>query len=179
MNELELIFEKIEKNYDLNDLFSAGPYNRYENTKRIYFDNIKKRGIDRFLFLIELIEKYMRKQFSDSIYICLIDYDFTYQKKLPKKKVSQFEYTGIKIPKLCAKRDFYDMEAEWYIKLHFFEENIGNIKKYLWGSLAGNFSDIDIQPILRLDIYFISKDLSTLINIYNDRGMDIMKLNIK
>lgn len=175
MNELELILEKIEKNYDLNNLFSIGLYLRYANTKRIYLDNIKKEGIDLFMFLLELIEKYMRKHLSDSIYICLMNYEWTYQKELSTETVNQLKRTGINIPELCAKREYYDFDDEWYVKLYFYEESLDNIKKYLWGILAGHCL---VQPNSFMDMFFISKDLSALLNVYDDRGMDLKKLNI-
>jgi hypothetical protein len=36
-----------------------------------------------------------------------------------------------------------------------------------------------IEPSLNMEIFFISKDLKTLINVYDDRGMDILELKIK
>jgi hypothetical protein len=84
---------------------------------------------------------------------------------------------SINIPNNCIKREFHIEEDELYIQLFFFEVNFDDILKYLWGLLSSNFRGI--EPFLQMEIFFISKDLKTLINVYDDRGMDILELKIK
>jgi hypothetical protein len=116
----------------------------------------------------------LKEYFSESLYIGMIYTDNKYTKKLQKKTLDSLEFLNICIPENCIRREFYIDDDELYIKLFFFEINIDDIKKYLWGLLSTNFRGI--EPFLQMEIFFISNDLKTLINVYDDRGMDILEL---
>lgn len=176
-NDEERIFEKIENSYDIKELFSLGLYHKFENVNRVYLDVFDKKGIDLFLFLIDYINDIMKEYFSGSLYICMIYDDNKYTKKLPKETIETMKRLSINIPENSIKREYYKEDDEFYTKLFFFEDNFDAIKKYLWGLLSRNF--IGVSPFLHMDIFFISKDLKTLISVYDDRGLDILELKIK
>jgi hypothetical protein len=177
INDEQRIFEKIESTYDIKELFSLGLYHKYEKVNREYLDKFDKKGIDLFLFLIDYISDLMIKYFSDSLYVAMLYSDNKYEKKLQKKTIDNLKYLNINIPANCIKREYFLPDDELHTKLFFFEEDYKNIKKYLWGLLSRNF--MGIEPSLNMEIFFISKDLKTLINVYDDRGMDILELKIK
>ncbi len=175
--DLEIIFTKIEQSYNIKDLFSYALYHKYDNVKRVYLDEFELSGIQLFLFLINFICDVMKNYFSETVYICLVNFDNENLTKLPKEKIKAMKLLDINIPKASIKKQYYLEEDEFYVTLFFFEEKFQKINKYLWGLLACNF--LGIEPYLQMGMFFISKDLSSLINVYDDRGMDIMKLDIK
>lgn len=175
--DLKMIFMKIEESYDIKDLFSYALYHKYNNVKRVYLDVFELKGVQLFLFLINFICDIMKNYFSETMYICLVSFDNENMIKLPKEKIKSLKLLDINIPKASIKKQYYLEEDEFYVTLYFFEEKFQNINKYIWGLLACNFSEI--EPCLQMSMFFISKDLTSLVNVYDDRGMDIMKLDIK
>lgn len=174
--DIELAFNKIEQSYDIKVLFSYALYHKFDNVERIYLDEFNVEGIELFLFLINYLYELMKSNFTDSIYICLVNFSNKKLFNLPKKKKESMKYLNINISNDKIQKTYFLEDDEWYVNLFFYKEEFKNIKKYLWGILSKNF--LGIEPVLNMELFFISNDLSKLINIYDDRGVDIMKLEI-
>jgi len=105
----------------------------------------------------------------------LVFYSEDEQDKEYLEKIKEVKECGIHIPEVTSSRKKYIEDYEVYTHYVFFEVNRSNLHKYIEGILAQSLK-FD-KPCLPCDVFYVKSDLTKIVNIYDDRGMDILSLD--
>jgi hypothetical protein len=146
--DLVQAFKKLET-YGLANVFNIGLFNRFNSCERNYLDHIP-HNLRGFIVILDLLHDLILSHLGE---------DF-------------FEI-GLEVPDEIIQAQLYSDDDELYYCYSFFEWT-DLIKPLLWLSISNNYSTI--SPKFDLDIFFVSKDVCKLINVYDDRGVDILKI---
>lgn len=172
--ELKTAIENIRKKHTLKKVFSLGIFNRFENCKRIYLDRLNKKGLDLFIYLVRNITSKMKLIFRNGYFVCILSYSNAELKNIPYSTLKVFKIFNIKIPKDHVYIQEYCKEDEIFLHYLFFRENPTNLEKLIWFCLSRNFTHI--KPYSNSDIFFFTLNTDLIINLYDDRGIDILIL---
>lgn len=174
---LEEDFNRLKAKYDLGEIFSQALIFTFENVERIYLDEIRgKSNKIRFDKIIRYVLNEL-SFLSDQIYICAVSGADQVSGLFAKEGIDTLKRLGIVVPdkKICFSQYNEDYECEFaYL---FYEENKENIIKYVHGVIGAG---LHINPSFKseVDIYFIDLESKKIINIYDDRGMDIVDIEL-
>ena len=166
--EIEQSFNKLIE-YDLANVFNVGLFNRFKNCERRYLDHIS-RSLVGFIDILDQVQDVIKPQIGDDCFICIRTSSYSQIKDLNKEILPLLEL-GVKLPDRIIYKQLYNDDDELYYCYSFFEWK-NSIKPFLWLNLSNNYPNI--KPIFDLDLFFISKDISKIINVYDDRGIDIL-----
>jgi len=172
------VFKKLEQKTDLHKLFSLNLNYNYSNCERIYLDEIWENAEkDSMIFRWNTIKNIISKRFpvdNNQMYICLVNYSNSKNEKdvFDKKEIRRLKTQGIYIPNDKFFFAIYDKDDEWYCGRIFYKENTSKIKKYIKGILRRNMKKRSFGS----DVFFIDLELSTVFNLYDDRGIDFVTL---
>lgn len=159
------------KRYDFAKVFSVGLYNRFKDTERRCFDHIPTNLVG-FIDLLDQLENLIKFQIGDPCFICIRTSSYDQVKDLNKELLTLSDF-GIKLPNKIVCSQLYSDDDELYYCYSFLEWE-GSIKTLLWLNISGNYPNI--KPMFDLDLFFVSKDVRKIINVYDDRGLDILNL---
>ena len=175
MTPKEVLDHLLEK-FDVNDLFHPGPYNSEGlNGERIYLDETGLKGKRLYNHHVEFINDLIGSFFRDGVYICLATSSLENDTYFPKEDLDQVENCGIHIPPIAAYHMEYIDEDECFRHYILYAERPKNIEKYVHHSIANHIQDVDF-PYWPCDIFLLNSELNKMVNIYDDRGMDIIDI---
>jgi len=167
-------YNRLKKSYDLSILFSLGLYHKYKNVNRIYLDeNEELKNINSY---IKYLDKSFFKIFGNTVYVCLVDYTEQECNSFPNEELTLLKKCGIDIKETDSKyfsKYIEDEERYAHYLLHVVKKN--NLNLYIKGLLSLH---LDKEPYFTSNMFILSEDLKYLINLYDDRGVDVMKMLI-
>ncbi|MFA8301428.1 MAG: hypothetical protein ACEPOV_14770 [Hyphomicrobiales bacterium] len=172
---LKYNFESLEA-YGLDRIFTLGLKHSFENVKRVYLDELNVSGISGFLKLIDYTKKIIKPLIGDEFFICFVSQSDKVFSKSCKRQLSMLTFLGLKKPSEIYMKDIFLEEEERFMRYLFFLDSLSSLETYIWGALASEYEGVNITPYIAGDIFIISQDLRYVINIYDDRGLDILKL---
>lgn len=183
------IIELLAKNFNIKDTCKVGLFIRHRNNKnfkaeRVYLDDIlrntpkeeKKEKIANVF-----LQKMMDYGFEDEHYIFLV-YGVSPEKNKNRIESDVFvdldnnaRNTGLNLGQLLPSYSFYDDDDElFYYALGYFSSidlDLDALDKLLNCHI---WYGHDNKIKLRCDLFFVRKDAKAIINVYDDRGMDIV-----
>lgn len=166
----EDITQGLLKNQSLDDLFSVGLYHRFKRVNRFFLDELFDKNYSKS---ISFVSDHILQIVGDKFYVCLVDYSEIDLNFFNAETLSNIDANGIDIPKSRLFFSKYISEDDWYGQYLFYEESGTNIGKYVSGIINRVSRD---KPSLIPEVYYLNFNLNTLINVYDDRGMDIMTI---
>jgi len=170
MENLRKLLTKKKDKYPIETIFSLGLYHKFNNVQRIYLDKLFGKKYDESIdYVTNLVKINMGKQF----YVCLVDYSDFEMSFFDKHSIANLNKIQIQIPNYNIYMTKYIKDDEWYEQyLMFIDYNI-NIKKYISGIINRvRFN----KPSINTNVFFVDLNLKMVINLYDDRGLDILKL---
>jgi len=175
--KIDASYSEIIKQNSRESIFNPGPYNHCAKANRIYLDELDEEIKTDLQLLTTTVLNKISKLFKDSFFVCLVT--FTQEKSVffPKEDLTQLTNCGIPLPIEFQFEQTYIELDEWYANYLFFKESKTSLKRYVKGILATYLSEN--EPYINLDVFFISNNLEKLVNLYDDRGMDIVELKTK
>lgn len=171
---MEIDYSEIISKNERESIFRPGPYNHCRNAKRIYLDDLGEEIKSNFDSLTDFILKKTDNLLGEYFFVCLVTYTEDKRVLFPDKELMQLKNCNIPLPSEFKFDQAYIDDDEWYSNYLFFKERKKFLRNYVKGILAPSLSPVD--PLINLDVFFISSDLKILINLYDDRGMDIVEL---
>jgi len=170
---LNQAFRKLEK-LGLADVFSIGLFNKFDNCERKYLDNIP-HDLSGFIAILDILQDLILSQLGSVIFVCVRT--SSHSKIIDmKNEINDLSEIGLKLPDEIIYTQLYSDEDELYYCYSFFKWN-DLIKPLLWINISNNFPNI--KPAFDFDLFFVSMDVSKIINVYDDRGVDILKFTSK
>jgi len=172
--KLDRVVSFLDKWYDIRLLFSPGIYNKFDNSDREYFDELNLKGSKLFYFLNNYLKYKLEDLLGDRFYVCLVFYSEDERGSDLSDKIQLVKECGINIPSDYVSVNRYIEDYEVYCNYFFYEESVDNLSKYISGTLA-----IDLMegiPRLPCDAFYIKRDMTKVVNVYDDRGMDVVNL---
>lgn len=170
MSIQEIYKEIITKNNEQH-IFHTGPYNHCENSERIYLDELFINNSDRIVLLRDFIMKNFKRFYNYDFYVCLVTFSDDNLEKFPQEVLLRLKDCNIQLPIENSYSSKYIQDDEWYAHYLFFKESKYHFEKYI-NSILYDYN----EPSIYSDVFIINKELSELVNIYDDRGMDIVQL---
>lgn len=164
----------LEGKLALRNLFSVGPGKGTLNVYRYHLDEYPIKGLDLFAFLHHQLSNDVQMRMGAEFFVCLSRRTSSPKKKYPNKALKEVRFLGIEVPEDAVYRCESPEEEGDSMNLLFYPGNPQDISKYVWGVLAHNFPKV--EPALNSDVFFVSADLKRMVNIYDDRGMDVVEL---
>lgn len=170
------VLDHLVTKYDANDLFHPGPYNSKGITgERIYLDEIGLKGGELYNHLVKLIDDKIGSLFNKGLYVCIATSSWEDTSNYPKEDLEHVKKCGIKVPTTAAYSKKYISDEEWYRHYLLFEEQPENLRQYIHYSIANHIQEIE-STYWPCDIFILNSTLNIMVNIYDDRGMDIIEL---
>ena len=179
MNEANRAFKSIVSKNNKYSIFHIGPYNHCDNSDRIYLDNIvfkdAERNIDSIKnAILEVTDEILGKDF----FVCFVDYNSEAKSnisELDKSDCEQLVKCKIELPSELYFETNYIDEDEWFCSLIFYKELRLDYMEY-FQLILNRHLNMPNKPYLPFDTFIIDRNLEWLVNLYDDRGMDIVKL---
>lgn len=171
--DLHLMLELLRKKFDLNSLFSLGLYNKFDNVNRIFLDEICDKNY-KFDSVYSYAEKVFKTKIKSDFFVCMVTYTENPTNVFPSQELEQLSDNEIDIPTKFIYWSAYNNEEEWYVHYLFYEEKEIFLPKYISGLLARHL--LDNKPYIGSEMFFIPQAGDVMINMYDDRGMDILEL---
>lgn len=168
--DLDQAFKKLET-YGLANVFNIGLFNRFNGCERKYLDHIPQ-NLRGFIVILDMLHDLILSHLGEDIFVCVRTSSHNIIKDL-KNELTSLSEVGLELPVKVIQAQLYSEDDELYYCYSFFEWT-DLIKPFLWLSISNNYSNI--SPKYDLDIFFVSKNVCKLINIYDDRGVDILKI---
>lgn len=168
--DLNQAFKKIET-HGLANVFNIGLFNRFNSCERNYLDHIPQ-NLRGFIVNLDMLHDLILSHLGEDIFVCVRTSSHNKIKELKNELISLSEI-GLELPDEIIQAQLYSDDDELYYCYSFFEWT-DLIKPLLWMSISNNYSNI--SPKFDLDIFFVSKDVNKLINVYDDRGVDILNI---
>lgn len=165
----------LEDQYDISLIFSSGLYHKFDNVERVYLDEFNLKQSELYSFLNKYLKNKLDDLLGEDYFICLLFYSEDEQDKDYLEELHTLEECGIQIPTRHIYRKKYIDDEELYTHYVFFEDNRKNLHKYIEETLARTLTDN--EPWLPCEVYYVKRDLSKIVYIYDDRGMDILSLD--
>ena len=109
---------------------------------------------------------------SDYLVCLLIESD----KNISRKDIIALRECSINIPKNKLFFSYYSDEDDLHKNYIFFKDSLKSLTKYVWNSISKGCSTI--EPYCVPDIFLANINAEHLINIYDDRGMDILTRDV-
>jgi hypothetical protein len=170
---LDSVFKAIQKKNDKFSIFHPGPYNLCPDSKRIYLDEFGLEKEELFYFLRKYVHELIAPILGQTFYVCLVSHSEEKMKAFPQESLNHLESCKIQTPINFLYDSEYVNDDEWHNHYLFYNETDSTLQKYIDGILGYL---IESKPCFNMEVFFIDKSLETLINIYDDRGMDIVNL---
>jgi hypothetical protein len=171
--KLDSIYKAIQKENDKLSIFHSGPFNLCPDSKRIYLDEFGLEKKDLLPFLKKYVYELIEPVLGQTFYVCLVSNSEDKINIFPQDSLNHLESCKIETPIEFVHDNEYIHEDEWYNHYLFYKETGSNLQKYINGIL-GHL--IKTEPYLDMEVFFIDNSLKTLINLYDDRGIDIVNL---
>jgi len=177
MNDLAAIYNILIENNEKTDIFHPGPFNLTDNSERIHLDELFKPTKENFNAIVDFVLHVFNEYLDKRYLVGIIDHSETNQLDLDKEVKTSVEECGIILSEEYVIDSFYEPEDLWYTTIRLQYDIDSNLKKYIEGILRPH---IHIEgPYLKAEIVFISLNADYLLNLYDDRGIDIVQLRRK
>lgn len=167
---MDNILTDIKEKVDCNRLFRVGPFNRFNNAERIELPSSEESSVqDITQKAISIItEEIASKEF----YVILVFEE--YNDELTKEEVELARECGVDIDKPIGSYNFYDDDDDLYCFVRAYHCNESELEVIIKGKLARHF---DLEPYFMAELFILSSDFKTIINLYDERGLDIVWIN--
>lgn len=179
LNETTRAFKSIVSKNDKYSIFHVGPNNHCEDSNRIYLDNIAFKDQARNIDSIKsVISKVTKEILGKDFFVCFVDNNYENKSQVSELEKGDFEQLvncKIEIPREHYFETNYIDEEEWFTSFIFYKELRLNSMEY-FEFILNRFLGIPNKPFLPFDTFLIDKNLEWLVNLYDDRGIDIVKL---
>lgn len=175
MTVIEKILQ-IEQEYGFQNIFKVGLANRFEDksVERIYMDNLFLSKGNRHKHLVVYLKKVFDKFIFDKYLVCFAVQE---ERKIGKKEALKSLLMELKQCEILFCEMYYksifDVEDDWWIHYFFSLDQKLNLEKYFEVILGCHLGQEKCLPV---EVYFVDADFNYVINIYDDRGLDVFYL---
>lgn len=174
------IFEKYQSIVSCNDktsIFHPGPFNLTVNSDRIYLDELFNPKKENFAELVSHILGIFEDYLQNDYLVGIIDHSEVQIDDLSSKSKELIDSCGIVLRNNYCIDVYYEPEEEWYTTIRMQPDTKDNLRKYVESILRGH---VGLEgTYINNSVVFISSDGKILLNLYDDRGLDIVRLNVK
>jgi hypothetical protein len=171
-------FKEIQGEHSLIQLFEIGPYNRFDNGRRVELDgsNFSPDNLSEKQRLLNTVLKQVNslidEELSSAGFLIVLKFEeSTDQMKPSIGKILQ--EIGIVDFNLIETEIYEDEGNELFNFLFLIEMKGESIQKLIRAFLARH---IDLEPYIMAELFFVKNDMSTYANLYDDRGIDFIYL---
>lgn len=164
----------LENKYDIKLLFSLGLYNKFDKVDREYFDELNLKELELYIYLKKYLTRKLRTLLGEKYFVCLVLYFEEECDNDLSEDLESIKECGIQIPNNNVSFTRYIEEEELYAHYIFFEDCEDNLQKYIAETLAIDLLNVD--PVMPCNVFYVKSDLTKVVNIYDDRGMDVLSL---
>ena len=163
------VLSKLLGRVKANDIFRIGPFNRFEKSRREELSSFNSVSID---VLVEEVTSCLNKEIQNSeFYIALVFEE--HENCVSDEEVSFVNDCGINTDEAIGAVDFYDEDDELDYFVRPYECSAFEIKRVIKSKLARH---LEVEPYYMAELFIIANDGSRVINLYDERGMDIVEL---
>lgn len=185
----------VADNFELNDLFKVGPFNRfiridgYEFSERIYLDEVLPDAPDkvRKAAIMDVFKKKMDDLGFESSHFLFLVFS-VYPCDFDEAKINDYlmvlnEFTEREFSELhdlLASYFFYDESDElYYIAMGYessLEVDINVLNRFLNRFFElGEYIQLNLGGLgVLYEPFFVRCDAKVVVNVYDDRGMDVV-----
>lgn len=164
------ILDDFINDFSIEKLFVHGLYHRYDGVRRLYLDHMfDKNNEEKIKFVYNTIEPIL----GESYYVCLSSFSDT----PPNETESIFKFIDSKLasPSEIKFVKKYMEDDEGYCIFLIYKDSKLNLLKYISGIInTVNLGEI----IINYEVFFMDLYFNTIIDVYDDRGMDILNVNL-
>ncbi|RUO45867.1 DUF3885 domain-containing protein [Pseudidiomarina donghaiensis] len=154
---------------DVNKIFRIGPFNRFEKAERVELPNSTQTSVDALVQ--EVISRSSEAIGNSEFFIALVFEEF--DNHLSEDEVSLVNKSGISTENPIGATEFYDENDELYCFVRAYSCNESELENVVRAKLARH---LDLEPYYMAELFIVSSDGSKVINLYDERGMDIVWL---
>lgn len=162
-------FTQVGENVDCRKLFRVGPYNRMEEGTRVELPDARKFSLDDFV--AEVVSAIGHSIYERLKYVVLVFSN--YENSFPANELKVIKRLGIMDTNTLDEFDYYDDDDELFFFVRAYRITSVTVRNIIKLSLACH---VGARPYLEPDCFFLTSDFSHAINVYDDRGMDIVNI---
>jgi len=173
--EIDESFNYLISNYDFAKIFSHNSNYNFPNNERIYLDNTGLKGKRLHSHLLEKTSRIASNYVKSEFLVALVEFSPENSEKEGYILRDMDEY-NLALPEAYLYHEEFIEEDEWFIKCLFFYECKNTLESYFNGVLTRHIAGLNRKKYLKPEPFIFDLELNYRIDLYDDRGMDILFL---